>query len=300
MTFRFQKLCPSCENLIWYNELELGVFGRVDRCKFEIGILADFLVDLSTSIWFDKWCVASPLSNIISSRDIARAGFNHASKNGVVEMVWVNLYRCIMYGIRFVLGIIWFHGVIWCGSMLVFRGTRSICAGPSLASIITHLMPIAKRKSSKSCIGKLVVAAAAYFVWHECNSRLFNKVKLSVTEVVDCILSTVRLKLLSCRFKKSRDAILFAPPQVVFRCVVVILGVLHAQVNELCGYVLWKPSRDFTRPLGPSSGLKGLLHTLNATVIPTKLYRIKKSPVMVDVARGSRLRAWLNIVSSSY
>ncbi|GJZ77649.1 hypothetical protein Tco_0642321 [Tanacetum coccineum] len=33
-----------------------------------------------TSIWFDKWCVASPLSNIISSRDIARVGFTHASK----------------------------------------------------------------------------------------------------------------------------------------------------------------------------------------------------------------------------
>ncbi|GJS76828.1 hypothetical protein Tco_0726709 [Tanacetum coccineum] len=36
-------------------------------------------------------------------------------------------------------------------------------------------------------------------------------------------------------------------------------------------YVLWKPSRDFTRPLEPPSGLKGLLHMLNVTVIPTKL-----------------------------
>ncbi|GJS52557.1 reverse transcriptase domain-containing protein [Tanacetum coccineum] len=36
-------------------------------------------------------------------------------------------------------------------------------------------------------------------------------------------------------------------------------------------YVLWKPSRDFTRPLGPPSGLKGLLHMLNATVIPMKV-----------------------------
>ncbi|GKC29733.1 hypothetical protein Tco_1037027, partial [Tanacetum coccineum] len=65
-------------------------------------------------------------------------------------------------------------------------------------------------------------------------------------------------------------------------------------INELCGYVLWKSSQDFTRPLGPPSGLKGLLHTLNATVIPTKLYRLmKKLLVMVDVARGSRLGAWL-------
>ncbi|GJT06807.1 hypothetical protein Tco_0841269, partial [Tanacetum coccineum] len=48
--------------------------------------------------------------------------------------------------------------------------------------------------------------------------------------------------------------------------------------NEIRGhidsYVLWKPSRDFTRPLGPPSGLKGLLHMLNATVIPTKEIRV--------------------------
>ncbi|GJV88983.1 BYPASS-related protein [Tanacetum coccineum] len=31
-----------------------------------------------------------------------------------------------------------------------------------------------------------------------------------------------------------------------------------------------KPSQDVTRPLGPPSSLKGLLHMLNATVIPTK------------------------------
>ncbi|GJQ98278.1 hypothetical protein Tco_0009417 [Tanacetum coccineum] len=35
-----------------------------------------------------------------------------------------------------------------------------------------------------------------------------------------------------------------------------------------------KPSRDFTHPLGPPSGLKGLLHMLNATVIPTKPYML--------------------------
>ncbi|GKA97464.1 hypothetical protein Tco_0825358 [Tanacetum coccineum] len=53
-----------------------------------------------------------------------------------------------------------------------------------------------------------------------------------------------------------------------------------------------KPSRDVTRPPGPPSGLKGLLHTLNATVIPTKLYRrMVEIFEMVDVARGSRLGA---------
>ncbi|GKB51179.1 hypothetical protein Tco_0901932 [Tanacetum coccineum] len=50
----------------------------------------------TTSIWFDKWCVASPLSNIISARDIARAGFTHASKDNLVswyDFVW--FHACI-------------------------------------------------------------------------------------------------------------------------------------------------------------------------------------------------------------
>jgi hypothetical protein len=34
------------------------------------------------------------------------------------------------------------------------------------------------------------------------------------------------------------------------------------------GIIYGKPSRDFTRPLGSPRGLKGLLHTLNAIVIP--------------------------------
>ncbi|GKG58458.1 hypothetical protein Tco_0592237, partial [Tanacetum coccineum] len=71
------------------------------------------------------------------------------------------------------------------------------------------LLPIAKRKSSKSIIGKLVVAAAAYFVWQERNRRLFKHTKRSAKEVTkevtDCIMSSVRMKLLSCHLKKSKD-----------------------------------------------------------------------------------------------
>ncbi|GJS93205.1 hypothetical protein Tco_0800173, partial [Tanacetum coccineum] len=53
-------------------------------------------------------------------------------------------------------------------------------------------------------------------------------------------------------------------------------NILDKHLNEFLirpGYVLWKLSRDFTRLLGPPSGLKGLLHTLNTTVIPTKVIR---------------------------
>ncbi|GKC53731.1 hypothetical protein Tco_1076476, partial [Tanacetum coccineum] len=55
-----------------------------------------------------------------------------------------------------------------------------------------------------------------------------------------------------------------------------------------------KASRDFTRLLGPPSGLKGLLHTLNATVILTKLYRMMKElPRMMDFDLSRRLGALL-------
>ena len=37
------------------------------------------------------------------------------------------------------------------------------------------------------------------------------------------------------------------------------------------GIVTGKPSRDLTRPPGMPGGLKGLLHMLNAIVIPTKV-----------------------------
>nr|GEV20684.1 hypothetical protein [Tanacetum cinerariifolium] len=88
----------------------------------------------------------------------------------------------------------------------VKHDTGLMGSGSSLDLIISILLRIAKRKSSKSCIGKLVFAAAAYYVWQERNFRLFKNSKCSIQEVVDCIMSSVRLKLLSCWFKMSKDA----------------------------------------------------------------------------------------------
>ncbi|GJR01111.1 hypothetical protein Tco_0524095 [Tanacetum coccineum] len=60
-------------------------------------------------------------------------------------------------------------------------------------------------KSHKSVVAKLVLAASAYFIWQERNWRLYKKNKRTVQQVRECIYSTVRLKLLSCRFKKSKS-----------------------------------------------------------------------------------------------
>ncbi|GJT90269.1 ribonuclease H-like domain-containing protein [Tanacetum coccineum] len=79
----------------------------------------------------------------------------------------------------------------------------------SISSIVNVLIPIAKRRTIRSVIAKLVVAASSYYIWQERNSRLFTKKKRTHGQLTECIKSSIRLKLLSCVFKKSKDALLF-------------------------------------------------------------------------------------------
>ncbi|GJW68753.1 hypothetical protein Tco_0123177 [Tanacetum coccineum] len=72
--------------------------------------------------------------------------------------------------------------------------------------IVDFLIPSAHKRSCKSVIAKLVLSASAYYLWQESNARLFGKQKRMVVQVVDVIKSSVRLKLLSCSFKKSNDS----------------------------------------------------------------------------------------------
>nr|GEV70108.1 hypothetical protein [Tanacetum cinerariifolium] len=67
----------------------------------------------------------------------------------------------------------------------------------SIFDSIQRLIPIAKRRTSKSVIAKLVISATAYFIWQERNWRLFKKGKRSQDQICECIKSSVRLKLLS-------------------------------------------------------------------------------------------------------
>ncbi|GJR44683.1 zinc knuckle CX2CX4HX4C containing protein [Tanacetum coccineum] len=69
-------------------------------------------------------------------------------------------------------------------------------------SIVNFLIPSAKMRSARSVIVKLIFVASCYFIWQERNDRLFMKKKRSQDRVIDVIKSNVRLKLLTCRFKK--------------------------------------------------------------------------------------------------
>ncbi|GJV15420.1 reverse transcriptase zinc-binding domain-containing protein [Tanacetum coccineum] len=92
---------------------------------------------------------------------------------------------------------------------------------PNVYVIVQALMPIMKRRTTNSVVAKLVVAAATYYVWQERNWRLFKKGKRSPDQIVECIKSSVRLKLLSCKLKKSKNgerlARLWDLPEAVFK-----------------------------------------------------------------------------------
>ncbi|MFS7945928.1 hypothetical protein Hanom_Chr06g00529931 [Helianthus anomalus] len=70
-------------------------------------------------------------------------------------------------------------------------------------AIFDYLVDIATSKKASHVIAKLVVSAAAYFVWDERNRRLFTTKRRSKAQLVDLTLSTVRLKLQTTRFRRS-------------------------------------------------------------------------------------------------
>ncbi|GJV28011.1 hypothetical protein Tco_1384459 [Tanacetum coccineum] len=188
--------------------------------------------EANTSIWFDRWCSLSPLANVVSPRDRSRSGLNSTSMvanimgSGLLEwppdlgMKYPSLLAIpsprLYQGIpdklewRTSLGVVkpfavWFH-------LRDLAGLPSI--QPSIDLIMDAITPTANRGTSKSVISKLVLAAAAYFVWQERNERLFKGLKRSFAQVIECVVSAVRLKLMSCRFKKS-----IAGLELMKRCV---------------------------------------------------------------------------------
>ncbi|GKC46639.1 reverse transcriptase domain, reverse transcriptase zinc-binding domain protein, partial [Tanacetum coccineum] len=271
--------------------------------------------------WFDRWCDSGLLSNVISSRDMFRAGLNSASKvndvifNGVwnwpTDLIGKYPILSVVSGTNAVEGVcdkvewrtsggvvkpfsvstVWssirprdakvnWYEVVWFASCIprhsfhmwlivkkklntqdmlhtwdasvAFGSVCSLCemqqdshehlffecpfsqvvwnhmkvladvhsSVSTIYDIISYVLPIAKRRSSKSIIAKLVIAASAYFIWQERNWRLFRQSKRNHTQVIECITSAVRLKLLSCTFKKSKDVVklarLWELPEVVF------------------------------------------------------------------------------------
>ncbi|XP_071739552.1 uncharacterized protein [Rutidosis leptorrhynchoides] len=69
------------------------------------------------------------------------------------------------------------------------------------------LSPFAARNVARILVVKLLFAASVYFVWKERNNMLFKKKKRSYKQVYDIVYATVRLKLMSLRWRNSSQVL---------------------------------------------------------------------------------------------
>ncbi|GJT03431.1 retrovirus-related pol polyprotein from transposon TNT 1-94 [Tanacetum coccineum] len=72
---------------------------------------------------------------------------------------------------------------------------------PVLQDILSHLQPMANKRTSTSVIGRILLAATSYFLWIERNNRLFKNSRRTSEELRGIVMVTVRLKLLSMRLE---------------------------------------------------------------------------------------------------
>lgn len=78
---------------------------------------------------------------------------------------------------------------------------------PRMEDIVTCIIPFSSKSTAWSVIARSVVAAFAYYVWQERNNRLFQKQSRRVEQLRVVIYATVRLKLMSLRFKNSASVV---------------------------------------------------------------------------------------------
>ncbi|GJW48014.1 homeodomain-like protein [Tanacetum coccineum] len=80
---------------------------------------------------------------------------------------------------------------------------------PVLEDIIAWLLPIGAKRSFNSVVGKLLFAAATYFIWSERNNRLFKNQRRTPEDIRDLVMVTVRLK----SNKKSNETLVHHDPK---------------------------------------------------------------------------------------
>ncbi|GJY49962.1 hypothetical protein Tco_0439918 [Tanacetum coccineum] len=262
------------------------------------------------SAWFDRWCLLSPLSDLVTPRDIHRASFDMSTKvhdviingnwkwpndwlvkypplytipvpslvpNSLDRLIWKSIndvdsgfsvatvWECIRPRGEEIdwYDLVWFSHNIprhaihlwlvikrklktqdklrqWDSHLQVFTGVPNMPS--SLDLIVDILKPISQKRSARNVIVKLVFAASCYFIWQERNNRLFKNQKRSEDQVIEVIKSTVRLKLLSCKFKKTKKRCL------AFDCKVFGRGYVFGSVRRVecqASVVLFFPSPGF-------------------------------------------------------
>ncbi|GJZ02549.1 hypothetical protein Tco_0520510, partial [Tanacetum coccineum] len=93
---------------------------------------------------------------------------------------------------------------------------------PHLRDVVAFIVPLSKGKTVVSIISRIVVAATSYYIWLERNGRLFQKKTSTPGQIVDVIFSTVRLKLVTFKFKKmsTKSRLLLDQWKILSYCIV--------------------------------------------------------------------------------
>nr|XP_043611682.1 uncharacterized protein LOC122583328 [Erigeron canadensis] len=93
----------------------------------------------------------------------------------------------------------------------VWNGVRSLAGMADVSGkmddIMDWLLVRAKSRSVRNILGRLVVAATAYYVWQERNAHLFTKDTRNVAAIQKIIKSTVRWRLASLKFKNTPNVV---------------------------------------------------------------------------------------------
>ncbi|GKE77192.1 hypothetical protein Tco_1543312 [Tanacetum coccineum] len=74
---------------------------------------------------------------------------------------------------------------------------------PILYDIMLWFQPVASKRTFQVIVGKMLLVATSYFIWRKRNNRLFKDTRRPPEEITDLIMVTVRLKLISFRFKNT-------------------------------------------------------------------------------------------------
>nr|GEU32561.1 hypothetical protein [Tanacetum cinerariifolium] len=112
-----------------------------------------------------------------------------------------------------------FSSRVW-SKVRVLYGMESI--PPWLIDVTTFITHISKGKTAVSILSRLVLAATSYYIWLERNGRLFKKKTSSPNQIVDVIISMVRLKLVTFKFKKmsTRSRLLLDQWKILSYCII--------------------------------------------------------------------------------
>ncbi|GKD39580.1 DUF4219 domain-containing protein, partial [Tanacetum coccineum] len=98
---------------------------------------------------------------------------------------------------------------VWC-SVRDLVGMDNV--QPVLDDIVNWFQLLAKKHTIQSIMGKILFAASTYYIWSERNNWLFKNTRRSPEELRDQIVVTVRLKMVSIRFKNKARVINFLTP----------------------------------------------------------------------------------------